>query len=231
MGFLHPHILTPHQLVDALSEAKNHLRNGTRFPVPINLDQAHNVLKTLRITAYFSEGKLVCLLNIPIVRTANFNYYHVAPLPFWIENNTYGYIHPEEPYFLVNRNQTEFTILSEFELSRCYSLDNGYDVICKNPPPLLELPSTTLCLASLFYLPNVLPLSCETRIVNVNSPLWRQLKVGNSWVFCVPDDAEIKIKCPTIVDRTVLTGIGIFSINPACVGYTPLYTLTPRRSA
>ncbi|CAB0007930.1 unnamed protein product, partial [Nesidiocoris tenuis] len=58
MGFLHPHILTPHQLVDALSEAKNHLRNGTRFPVPINLDQAHNVLKTLRITAYFSEGKL-----------------------------------------------------------------------------------------------------------------------------------------------------------------------------
>ncbi|CAA9997843.1 unnamed protein product [Nesidiocoris tenuis] len=90
MGFLHPHILTPHQLVDALSEAKNHLRNGTRFPVPINLDQAHNVLKTLRITAYFSEGKLVCLLNIPIVRTANFNYYHVAPLPFWIENNTYG---------------------------------------------------------------------------------------------------------------------------------------------
>ncbi|CAB0005254.1 unnamed protein product, partial [Nesidiocoris tenuis] len=39
-----------------------------------------------------------------------------------------------------------------------------------------ELPSTTLCLASLFYLPNVLPLSCETRIVNVNSPLWRQLK-------------------------------------------------------
>ncbi|CAB0020082.1 unnamed protein product, partial [Nesidiocoris tenuis] len=94
-----------------------------------------------------------------------------------------------------------------------------------------ELPSTTLCLASLFYLPNVLPLSCETRIVNVNSPLWRQLKVGNSWVFCVPDDAEIKIKCPTIVDRTVLTGIGIFSINPACVGYTPLYTLIPRRSA
>ncbi|CAA9999732.1 unnamed protein product [Nesidiocoris tenuis] len=58
MGFLHPHILTPHQRVDALSEAKNHLRNGTRFPVPINLDQAHNVLKTLRITAYFSEGKL-----------------------------------------------------------------------------------------------------------------------------------------------------------------------------
>ncbi|CAA9993250.1 unnamed protein product, partial [Nesidiocoris tenuis] len=39
-----------------------------------------------------------------------------------------------------------------------------------------ELPSTTLCLASLFYLPNVLPLSCETRIVNVNNPLWRQLK-------------------------------------------------------
>lgn len=231
MGLLHPSIITPDVLVDTLKEADHVLPDESRFPVPLDHEQGHNLLRMMRITAYYTNGKLIILLHLPLVRTANYDYYHVTPLPFHIENSTYGYIKPEEPYFLVDSPRAEFSIMSEFDLSKCYTFDNGFDVVCKGAHPLLSISSSTLCTASLFYLPNKLPLSCETRVLNIKSALWEPLITSNSWIYCLHEPVKITVQCPKRMQvQITLRNLGIIEIYPPCVGYAPNYILAPKQT-
>lgn len=231
IGALHPHVLTPDTLIDSLIQAAPHLPYGTRFPVPLSHNQSHVILGMLRLTAYFSNGNLVFLVHVPLVRPTSYEYYSVNPLPFLIENNTYGYIKPDEPYFLVDSTHTEFSIMSKFDLSRCYTNDYGNDVVCKGTHPLLQVGSSVLCTASMFYLPTRLPLSCETRILNLRTPLWQPLASGNGWIFCLHNPVKVTIQCPQLDPTEVtLRDIGTITLAPSCTGFSSNYVLMAKHT-
>lgn len=230
-GSLHPHVIAPNDLIDSLCQAVPKLPHGTSFPVPLDHGQAHNILNMLRLTVYFSAGNLVFLINVPLVRPTTYEYYQVSPLPFLIENNTYGYIKPEEPYFLVDPTHVEFSVMSDFELTKCYKNDNGRDVVCKGINPLLPTSSSTLCTASMFYLPTRLPLSCETRILNIRSALWQPLATGNQWIYCLNNPVKITLQCPRKGSQEItLRDIGIITIFSPCTGFSPNYILLPKQT-
>lgn len=80
-NILHPYIVTPTKLFKVLSSNNIKIKGTSDFPVPLSLENIHIIIDLSRLTSYYYKGKLVFIIQIPLINPIKFNLYKNLALP------------------------------------------------------------------------------------------------------------------------------------------------------
>lgn len=219
-GSLHPSIISSSQLVKELSKTLHFLPSNVNYPSNLDESHIHEILNIVTLQAYFTNTKLICIINIPLVDDTEFNLYHLIPLPVSYENQNHVFIQPSSTYLAISKNKLHYTLMQE--IINCKSLSET-SYICENTEPMFSTHTKPICETELLFFEEHIPQSCDKRIVQLSSEIWHKLDNKNQWVFVLPKTNIITISCQnkeTFKDISV-SGSGILELKPKCKAYTP----------
>lgn len=77
---LHPSILTPTRIISKLTRTRRYLPPSTSYPFPLKTTNTHEFFKILSLSVYYTDLKLIFLINIPITDDTKYTLYHLLPL-------------------------------------------------------------------------------------------------------------------------------------------------------
>uniref|UniRef100_A0A0A9X9P2 Envelope fusion protein n=2 Tax=Lygus hesperus TaxID=30085 RepID=A0A0A9X9P2_LYGHE len=226
-GVLHPKILSPKQMLDELQNATQQIPESLRFPFPLIKESTSLILNVIQLSVCFIDNKLMFMIHIPLVVPMEFEYFAVTPLPVKLQNNTFVFIKPNQPYFSVAISRNQFSHLDEIELNKCYKLTHQ-DIVCKNNNLFSIANIAESCEAQLYFSPQTLPQACDVRIINFHVTIWKKFKYANKWLFVAPSTEAITIGCGKAgAFDLIINGTGVLEVYPPCVVYTKHFVLTP----
>lgn len=221
-NILHPVILTPKHFIDEINNNVKLLTDGKSFPLPLDYDNAYKLLDLSRLRVYYQDGKLVFVVQVPLVKNQLFNIYNLFSLPIPKDSSTYAFIEPMHPYVAISGNKMQYVQLKDFQ--QCQPLA-GDDMICEVHLiySTLEKPS---CETSLLTSTSTrIPGNCKTHMVKGTIEIWHPLR-HNQWIFVLSDPDRITIDCPEteIIDR-IVQETGILTLKEGCRAYSKLSQL------
>lgn len=225
-NILHPAILTPLQLYQELAENHQHLPYDLEFPVPLNLNYIHNLLNVSRLTCYYTNSKIMFVLQIPLVSIKEYVLYHVIALP--VPHNpknpdSFSLILPDTKYVAITKDKKQYCNLEN--LSECRIVETG-SYICEitsvftseaKPSCESELMSKAI---------SEMPKECKATLVYGKLDIWKLLS-NNKWLFIQSELTKISIDCfNSDVSEINVLGSGILTIAKGCTGYCKSTILT-----
>uniref|UniRef100_A0A146KU86 Envelope fusion protein n=1 Tax=Lygus hesperus TaxID=30085 RepID=A0A146KU86_LYGHE len=217
-----------HQL-DELQNATQQIPESLRFPFPLIKESTSLILNVIQLSVCFIDNKLMFMIHIPLVVPMEFEYFAVTPLPVKLQNNTFVFIKPNQPYFSVAISRNQFSHLDEIELNKCYKLTHQ-DIVCKNNNLFSIANIAESCEAQLYFSPQTLPQACDVRIINFHVTIWKKFKYANKWLFVAPSTEAITIGCGKAgAFDLIINGTGVLEVYPPCVVYTKHFVLNPRK--
>lgn len=217
-GSLHPSLISPSQLVKELTNTLQYLPSDVQYPSVIDNDHINELLNVVSLQAFFMKGKLICIINIPLINSIQFELYHLIPLPVPFNDHKYIFIRPSSRYLAVSHTKIQYTILRN--LDDCKFLSATF-YICKSEEPIFYIKAKPICETELL-LHDHLPKSCDKRIVHFSTEIWHKLINKNQWVYLLPESNLVTISCQHIRESqaTILSGSGLFELSTKCTAYT-----------
>ncbi|KAF0703471.1 Envelope fusion protein, partial [Aphis craccivora] len=81
VGLIHPSLLTPKELLKQLLNIKIGLPSGTDLPIDLNESNIQEMIPLSDISIYYSNDKIVFILNIPLVYQYELPLFQLIPIP------------------------------------------------------------------------------------------------------------------------------------------------------
>lgn len=224
---IHPNILTPSQLIDELSSKLKYLENGKSFPLSLELGHAFKLLELSKLTCFYSNKRLIFIIEIPITEPTIINLYRSLPLPIITPRSTssYAYFEPSFPFILLSTNKMQYIRLNN--LDKCLKVTDE-DLICEEHMiySTLERPSCETSL--LTSVTTSIPKSCKPVTLQGSVYIWHPLKF-NQWIFVTTTEDRLTIICNESTTKDeVIQNIGILTLSKECTAYSKLNKLIPK---
>lgn len=216
---LHPSIVKPHDLyVDLVNNVK-HLPKYTEFVVNLELDNINVLINLSDIITYIIDNELMFILKIPLVNINKYDLYKNIPIPVPhcdTNSESYALIIPTTAYVALNRDKSKYVTLND--ISNCKNVNSDI-YICKQlnefnvqDYPICETEILTKVLTTL-------PKQCKTNFLYGHTNIWQSLD-NNRWVFTHSEATKLIVECQTVVKEFTISGTGILSLKPDCIGYS-----------
>ncbi|KAF0746052.1 Envelope fusion protein [Aphis craccivora] len=87
VGLIHPSLLTPQELLKQFLNIKVGMPSGTDLPIDLNESNVQEMIPLSDITIYYSNDKIVFILNIPLVYQYELTLFQLIPIPDCNDNN------------------------------------------------------------------------------------------------------------------------------------------------
>lgn len=219
---LHPSILTPTKIMTELSKTKMFLPPNTNYPLPLSVLNAYELMDLLTLSVYYTESKLIFVIEVPITENDRYTLYHLLPVPTNTVNSTYVFIKPSYDYLALSLNKLLYTPLTTIN---CKTISND-TYICHRTKPLYNSYSHKICESELLINYGSIPKSCDVRLSIVDNEIWYKLRERNKWLYVAPRLTHVTIDCRDngIFDLQI-KGTGFLSLKTICKAYTQSVTL------
>lgn len=220
LNVLHPSVLSPYQLYNDLEQHMNNLPKHFELPIPLSLQNIHDLVDVSKIVCYYHNNKIILILRIPLVLPQTYNLYHAIPLPVPYDiskPDTYVMIAPSKSYLAITVDRmfySTFDNLDKCKLisEKCYvcELNNVYSTIAN---PTCE----TILLSEVI---NSLPSVCETKLLKGSVDLFHRLSKSR-WVFVQSEPGKCHITCENDENTydEILLGTGILALRKDCKAF------------
>ncbi|XP_041987906.1 uncharacterized protein LOC121739485 [Aricia agestis] len=224
---LYPSIITPTQLFTELVQNYRFLASYHQLPVTLSIENIYTLFSICEIASYYSNNKLVFVLNIPLVNLRNYYLYQNIPYPVVMANKTYSTIVPTTKYIALSRDRSFYCKLDS--LNNCKSMHysnyicNDVDVYSSSTSPTCESEIITKPLKSV---PNI----CETKFFVGFIDIFHRLS-NNKFLYVNTDATKLSIDCKdSVASEIILFGTGIFNLPENCVAFKKDLKLIPVHS-
>lgn len=225
-NIIHPSVISPVELIKELNVNSKLLTDGKEFPIPLIEENAFKLLEISRLKTYYTNNKLIFVLDIPLPVSTTYQLYRLIPLPIALPNttNTFAYVKPHCDYVAMAQSQMTYVLLKEVD--KCKEVRSN-EKICE-VHTIYSTMDTLPCEVSLLTSPskNFSP-TCSTRMITGKISIWEQL-LDNQWIFVLSNSMRLTVSCNRgdIYD-VELSKTGILSLNENCKGYTEMNQLIP----
>lgn len=216
---LHPAILSSKQIYEDIYQNHKAIPKDKDLPLRLDLSNIHAIMNTAKLICYYSNDKLIFVVKIPLVNVLDYKLYATIPLPIPhknVNNNSYVYIIPTEPFLAISSDKSHFTYLKE--LSQCKrispetymcEISNIYSVP-GNPSCDIEIMTKTL---------SKIPKTCLYKYLYGEIDIWHKLN-NNNWIFVESGRDKLTIECKDkTIFESVISGTGILNVPTNCIAY------------
>lgn len=229
-NILHPAVITPAHLHRELADNYRHLPSSLELPISLDLNNIHVILRLSRIICYFSNNKIIFVLQIPLVSIKQFVLYHNLglPTPYNVnEPSKFSLIIPGTKYIAMTKDKSQYCNLND--LGVCDLVIPG-NYICDVTNVFTSDVKPSCESELLTKVKSGIPEQCETKFIFGHLDIWNYLS-NNKWIFVQTEPTKLSIDCvnSNLVEINVL-GVGIVTIPRHCKGYCKTTTLIPKLS-
>jgi hypothetical protein len=152
-GKVHPEIVSPRMLIEALRESQASFPRDTVLPFALSTDLTSVVYKVCDVQVYIQNGRLSYVVNTPLVDKGEFKVYYLTPVPISVSQDKLVYIRTEKPILCID-NRRHYYFSSDQELQMCKE-PTRQKYVCKQSKPLLS---------------SLMQDECAVRLLNTFSP-------------------------------------------------------------
>jgi hypothetical protein len=218
-GILHPQIVSPKLIMDALIQSMPSFPKDTIPPFPLSKNSMNLIYKVCSMHVYINEGILGYVITFPLVNRGTFKVYRTIPVPLSLGNKKFAYIHTTESNLCLDQTRQYYFEMSNEELDNCKVMDSRTR-ICKQKQPLLSSHVQESCAVKLLQPRRIIPKTCDTRVVHISNTIWTQLD-NNEWIYFTPTVDSVTILCTDKEPLEItLKGVGKVGLNAGCKGYS-----------
>lgn len=209
-GLLHPRILTLRQVNQFLQD---NLNSGTKGSLP-HYRSFDELTQILDIKIAYTNKKLVYIMNMPYINDKQHSTYYAEPIITKI-NSLYTYIKPTSKYYIVNKEKTHFTTLSETILNKCKRLE--LELLCEDNFMFYQINTNSPCeIRSIIVSDKNNFTNCDVRVANKGTNQWILSNNPYQIIFSLMYDENIKVICNNVMNEHLLSKTGIITLEHNC---------------
>lgn len=223
---IHSTVLPPSKLLKELKAIKLTLHAGTQLPLEPIIQNIPELLSISSATIIQKDTFLIFVLKFPIITANGYDMYHPIPLPLYIEDNNAILIDTEIDYISFSDDSEFYFTLTQQQSEACNRLSSY--TICKSNEPIQRRASSQICEIEMLHNPQVFPISCKRKYINLNVSIWNRLTKTDSWIYCTRSESvTLSCKNPTNSFQVDVKGVGRINIAPSCTLHTTKAILLP----
>lgn len=215
---LHPSVLTPSQMYNDIVNNFKLIPKYRDFPVSLDINNIHTLINIADLTCYYSNGKLMFIVKIPLISLEKFNVYRTIPLPIPHTKsnlNSFVMILPTEQFLAFSSNKLSYTYFKD--LNKCKTiLTDTYLCEINNVHAVLNNPSCEVEIITQAV--TSIPENCPIKFMFGDVDIWHKLN-NNKWIFVQSKPAKLSVECNHNVSELVISGTGVLNLQPGCVGF------------
>lgn len=226
-GNIHPKLFQRKDLLSIIDMIKLD-QTDVDFPITDN-PTISDVSKISEIKVYFSNFKLVYVIEIPLVTKESFELWRHYSIPIhqkFPNSKIYAYIKPSDDYVALSINKDKYMQLSNDNLNRCKKIESKF--ICQ-AHPIYDINENNPCEIKILaqrYLSDENINNCNIKIKQMYEPFFKNLDNDNTWLFSTNKKILLTIICNhTDTYHTYLQKAGILQLQQNCIGRTNHITL------
>lgn len=206
LNTFHNSITDPKDLLDEVKSISIHLVR-TRLPFKPILENILLFEKIINIKSYSKQNLIVFILEVPIVETEFYNYYHLYPLPT-PDKYSFKTIVPRSKYLILNEQSFKFSD------TRCQEVANN-EFICHeaNPVKIRNEEEVPCEIQMLKFVNNIT--SCQHVLTEIKNVKTQKLE-NNQWILIAPENIVAIQKCGVNSDNIPLKGTYVLELNQYC---------------
>jgi hypothetical protein len=212
---IHPMIISPEQILKELLKTQVHLPKGVEYPIPLELQNVHNLLDVSQVRVYHANNKLIYKISVPLTGIVSFNLYSLLPLPT-LTSNGFVSIHPKNKYLAFSDAKTQYSLLDNID--NC-NLIAKRSFICPHNHMIYTSRSRVTCETELLTATTI-PKSCLVQQTHEPLSVWHRLSTRNQWIFVLSDPVTMTLNCGQRVSDVKIKNVGILTLKPNCKGYS-----------
>nr|XP_049705298.1 uncharacterized protein LOC126056435 [Helicoverpa armigera] len=220
LNVLHPTVLSPHQLYSELDKHRNNLPSHYELPVPLTLQNIHNLIDISQLVCFFHLNKVIIVVKIPLVLPQVYDLYRIIPLPVpydMLKPDTYVLIEPTSSYVAITADRMFYSLIADIDKCKLIS-DKCYVCVLTNVFSAIANPTCETILLSdvISKLPDI----CVTKLIHGSIDLFHKLTL-NRWIFVQSEPGKCHVTCndKDISSDVILFGTGILSLPRNCKAF------------
>lgn len=193
-GFLDPYVITPLSLIEMMLNAEPKLPEGYKFPYYPNFENARKLYNLITSKYYLYNGKIIWILKMNLVKAKQYDLFKITSLPFSVDGNIFGFVLPRQPYMLVDRAETEYSLFSDsdFHISCKYIEEGAY--LCTRIQTYAA-GSNMDCEIGIFLNTEINPDDCQIRLISLKDPIFLQLLEHKTWIYASGNPSDLTLTC------------------------------------
>ena len=226
LGQIHPEILPPNELMEALTTLKKTFV-GKTLPFQPDIQNYDDIMNIMDLRVSVINEKLIFDLTIPLLSNEDYakpsTIYKIVPFPIKLKaKDLYFFIQPRVDYVAYRNNDSSHIFLYEKYFRKCKEARDFK--LCPGNYPVKELEDS--CENSLINeKKDVFPI-CTIKLIKSQQRIWYKVE-GNFWIFSTSEDS-INVTCPENLKHVLnLRNSGWLTMNEPCLGATDILLLKP----
>ncbi|CAH1989507.1 unnamed protein product [Acanthoscelides obtectus] len=201
---MHPSVIKPKHLRQALNSVVVKL-STKQLPLEVTLDNIPIFEKLIKISCYTVDRQITYILQIPIVHTFQFDYYHLYSIPtfhkglFKVVIPSGKYLVQNELYFAFAGDACTETVAKQYV---CKELD------------LRRIKESNPCEVQL--LEQKTPTTCQEIEAVITEPVMKKLHDFGQWILLIPNETTITLSCQEDQETVKVLGSYLAEIPVGC---------------
>ena len=184
LKIIHPSIIKTKDLYFELKKIEQQI-GAEHMPMNVTLENTLTFEKLLSLESFVLNNKIIHILNIPIMYSPNFEYFHLYSVPIYRQGR-FKVILPRSKYLL--KNKLHYAYLEE----GCHkTLPNLYTCEREQPKDVQE---DNPCIVKLLNSERNTS-TCEQTEVKISQVLIDRLENTNQWILVLPKKEIVELRC------------------------------------
>lgn len=201
---LHPSIIESQDLLDELKKLEN-LKDKPKLPYEINSHTVQLYEKIADLKCYYQNKNLIFVIEIPIVDSLPYNYYHLYSLPMK-KSSEFQVVIPNNKYLSINEKYFSLSNIPCKEVS-------PKEYLCKTQYTH-EISNSSPCEVQLLRYTNHYE-TCEINKVQLSREKIQKIS-EDQWIAVFPNETVINKKCGKNRETSALQGSYVIRIPEGC---------------
>ena len=227
VGILSPSIISSNELFGQLKHIKDLLLSDVKLP---HIENGLMLLDLINLNVYLQNGKLVYVIEIPLVSNDMYQIYNIVPFPMRLNETYYVYINPSFKQLIINIDKTKYIPILENDNTKCKSINESF-ILCDHVQPLYTTNYCQICEIELLLQSRSIPSTCDQRLIRLSHNIFHPFHNKNAWLYTVLREQLIIVKCNNEqrAKEHVVLGSGILMLLDNCKAITPQVTMISKK--
>lgn len=203
---MHPSIIKTEDLYFELLKIQKKV-GLQQMPLKVTLENILIFEKFIKLECFILNNKITYLLHFPITYPELFNYLHLYSIPV-LRKGQFKVIVPRNKFLLKNK------LHYAYRGQECQEV-NKQSFICDNMD-LQEINENSPCTVKLLDASKATS-TCQQIETKVTQPIIKQLETADQWIFILPKEEVVKLKCRHQEESQKLFGTYLMQIPNNCI--------------
>ncbi|XP_050296181.1 uncharacterized protein LOC126736032 [Anthonomus grandis grandis] len=203
---MHPSIIKTTDLFNDLKQFEQRV-GSNQLPIKIELENMLLIEKIIKISSYILNNRITFILHVPVTFNENFEIFHLYAAPVLVQSR-FKVILPRNKYIIKNK------LHYAYQSQACQEVSTQLFLCDKSN--LQDVQESSPCEVQLLSYVKSTSICSQIQVV-LNHIIINQLASSNNWLFVLPKEALVLLKCQAQEEEVQLIGSYMVNIPNNCL--------------